>query len=134
MTNKSKAKGTRAETKVVKYFESRGFGARRKALAGNKDEGDVELFDAPRLYCPITIEVKGGKQTANPNRTQLTEWLRQAAIEKDNAGSKQKAAYLIVVRYNRRIEDADVWIQYTDGDGYFTKTHMYLDEFASEYE
>lgn len=134
MANRSKAKGTRAETKVVRYLESRGFGARRKALAGSNDEGDVELFDAPRLYCPITIEVKGGKQTANPNRTQLTEWLRQAVVEKENAHSKQEGAYLIVVRYNRKIEDADVWIQYTDGDGYETRSHMYLDEFASEYE
>lgn len=127
MANKNKAKGTRAETKVVKFLESYGFKARRKALTGSKDEGDVELFDAPRLYRPITIEVKAGKQTANPNRTQLEEWLRQAREEAANSG---QTCVLCVVRYNRKLKDADVYFQYEDDNGYPVRAHEYLDEFC----
>ena len=54
--NKSKQKGTRAETKVVRYLEDHGIKARRKALAGSKDEGDIEIYDAPRLREPLTID------------------------------------------------------------------------------
>ena len=128
MANKSKAKGTRAETNVVRFLESYGLGAKRKALTGSKDEGDVELFDAPNLKEPMTIEVKAGKQTANPNRTQLTEWLRQAREEAKNSGQR---CILCVVRYNRQIKDADVYFQYEDDYG-FVRSHMYLDEFAEE--
>ena len=130
MANKSKQIGTRAETKVVKFLRSYGYGARRKALAGNKDEGDVELFDAPRLCKPITLEIKAGKQTANPNRTQLEEWIRQARVEAARSGEDK--AYLCVVRYNRKIEDADVWSQYFDFDSDYIGIirHQYLDEFA----
>lgn len=130
MPNKSKAKGTRAETKVVKYLESLGFKARRKALEGSNDKGDVELFDAPRLSQPLTLEIKAGKQTSNPNRAQLTEWLRQARVEEENSGQR---TVLVVVRYNRRLEDADVWLEYEDGDGYHTVAHEFFDDFANSY-
>lgn len=131
MANKSKAKGTRAETKVVKFGESYGFGLRRKALTGSKDEGDVEFFSAPRLFKPMTIEVKAGKQTANPNRTQLTEWLRQAEEEEKNSG---QLCVLCVVRYNRRIQDADVYNVYCDEYGDMVREHLYLDEFFERYK
>lgn len=130
MANPSKQKGTRAETKVVKFGESYGFGLRRKALTGSKDEGDVELFDAPRLANPITIEVKAGKQTANPNRTQLTKWLKQREKEEENSGQR---CVLCVVRYNRSIKDADVYNVYRDGYGETVREHMYLDEFFELY-
>lgn len=130
MANKSKAKGTRAETKVVKFLEDYGIKARRKALAGNKDEGDVEIYDAPRLAGPVTLEVKAGKQTANPSRTQLEEWLRQARVEQENSG---QPVLVVVVRYNRKLKDADVWNEYEDDCGYHTVSHEFLDEFASRY-
>ena len=117
MGNPSKAKGTRAESKVVKFLESYGIKAKRKALTGSKDEGDVCLTDLN-----ITLEIKAGKQTANPNRTQLEMWLDQANVESRNS---QTVCYLCVVRYNRQIKDADVYIR----DKGFRK-HMYLDEFA----
>lgn len=133
MANKSKAIGTRGETKVVKFGESYGYGLKRKALAGNKDEGDIEFFDAPRLYEPITIEVKAGEQTVNPNRAQLVEWLRQARVEAENSG---QVCVLCVVRHRRQIKDADVYIQYEDehgNDGDIVREHMYLDEFFESY-
>ena len=41
--------------------------------------------------------------------------------------SDNKVAVLCVVRYRRKVKDADVYLQYCDGDGYFTRAHMYLD-------
>ena len=133
MSNQSKVKGTRAETKVVKFGESYGYGLRRKALAGNKDEGDIEFFDAPHLSQPITIEVKAGKQTANPNRTQLEEWLRQARQEGINSNQE---CVLCIVRYNRKLQDADVYMQFENeySPGEIIRQHMYLDEFFEQYK
>ena len=131
MANPSKAKGTRAESRVVKYLRGLGYGVRRKALAGSKDEGDIEFYDAPRLFEPLTIEVKAGKQTANPSRGQLEEWLRQSWEEAQNC--EQVCAILIVVRYNRKLEDADVWCQAYDGDGNWITDHMWFDEWAKQY-
>ena len=137
MANKNKAKGTRGETKVVNFLKSRGYPAYRKALTGAQDEGDVAIEGKNTV-----IEVKSGKQTYNPSRGQLEEWLRQAWVERNNACKKDTerkdfaghcddpAAILIVVRHNRKIEDADVWRQYFDGDGYFTRSHHFLDEWA----
>lgn len=128
--NKSKAKGTRAETKVVRFGESLGLKLRRKALAGSKDEGDVEFYGGtPRLSTPIAIEVKAGKQTANPTRGQLEAWLNQAKVEAENSGQK---CVLCVVRFGRSIKDADVWNVYEDDWGE-VRSHMYLDEFFGQY-
>lgn len=119
MANKSKQKGTRAETAVVKALKSMGLKAERKALSGNKDQGDIKLIHNDLEY---TIEVKGGAMTANPNRSQLTEWIRQAAIESGHANTKHRW-FLIVVRYRRKIEDADVWYI---SSGHIC--HCYLDD------
>lgn len=129
--SKAKAKGTRAETNVVRYLESFGIKARRKALAGSNDQGDIEMYDASRLFEPVMIEVKAGKQTANPNRTQLEEWLRQSWKEAEN--SESPIGVLVVVRYQRKLKDADVWVQGYDADGCFGVRHLWLDEFARQY-
>ena len=121
MANKSKQKGTRAETKVVRFLESQGLPAKRKALSGSQDQGDIELVGRR-----ISIEVKAGKQTASPNRSALEEWLRQSKVEGDNSNT---LCVLCVLRYNRRIEDADVYIQHENG----IKEHLFLDEFCEKY-
>lgn len=100
MANRSKQKGTRAETKVVKALLEAGLSAERRPLKGSKDEGDVIVEDQ------FILEVKAGKQTANYSRTQKEEWLRQTREEKRNSG---KTAFLVIVRYNRRLQDAEVW-------------------------
>lgn len=94
--------------------------ASRRPLTGSKDEGDVlvNLDNGDSL----TIEVKAGKQTANPNRTQLEEWWRQAKVEGKNSGMPYA---LCVVRYRRKLEDADVYFLWCQ-----KKAHMYLDEYC----
>lgn len=124
MSNPSKKKGTAAETKVVKYLNELGIDAKRKALTGNKDEGDIEF--STKLGNSIILEVKTGKMTANYNRAKLIEWLRQTRIEQENSGAT--AAYLVIVRYGRKIDDAEVWWRNDNG-----KHMMYLDEFRLKY-
>lgn len=117
MANPSKKKGTRYESAVVKFMTAAGLDVARKALSGNKDVGDLEVRG---LKIPIIIEVKGGKQTANPNRFQLTDWFRQTAVEADNA---KATGMLVVVRYNRKVKDADVYFKH-----HGAIAHMWLDE------
>lgn len=105
MSNPSKQKGTRAETRVVNYLTAHGINAERKALKGNKDEGDIQVRYSDGSEW-LSFEVKTGKQTANYNRSQLEEWLRQA---KEEGIHCEQACYLIIVRYGRKIEDAEVW-------------------------
>lgn len=130
MANRNKAKGTKAETAVVKFLKQHGVSAERKVLKGNKDEGDVRAVIDGVEYL---FEIKAGKQTANPNRTQLTEWIRQSTVEAANAGIDPCNAFLIVVRFNRQLKDADVYRAYWDyssGQEIVGWMHMYLDRFA----
>lgn len=120
MSNPSKKKGTEGETKVVKFLNSRGIQAERRALSGSKDMGDIKMMW--RGFDEFTLEVKTGKQTANPSRSQIEEWLRQAIEEGNNAGCRSA---LVVLRFRRSVEDAEVYI--TDQ---FGRRFMYLDEFA----
>lgn len=120
MGNPSKAKGTRAETAVVRYMLDHGIEAERRALTGSSDSGDVKLTDD--MGRQWVIEIKAGKQTSNPNRTQLEEWLRQTRREGRNANMP---CALCVVRYRRALEDADVYILRCN-----VLEYMHLDEFA----
>lgn len=119
MANPSKAKGTAAETRVVKYLRSFGIQAERKALSGAEDQGDIKVMvrDAE-----LTFEVKAGKQTVNPSRNQLSEWLRQTEIEGRNSGCD---AVLVVARHGKNPQDYDVWIPYES-----SRIHWYLDDWC----
>lgn len=123
MANPSKVKGTRAETKVVRYLEEHGFVARRQALAGSNDPGDIEVY-APDSTDKIIIEVKAGAQTRAPSRTQIKKWCEQATVEAENSGSPYSGV-LVVVRYQRELKDADVYIPYEN-----SRVHWYLDDWV----
>lgn len=104
MGNPNKAKGTRAETEVVRYLQAHGIEARREVLHGNKDHGDIHLEKSGEKFI---AEVKTGKQTYNYSRSQLLEWLRQTEEEAINAGTTN--GVLVIKRYQRMIDDAEVW-------------------------
>lgn len=123
MANKNKAKGTRAESRVVKELQANGIEAERRALHGNKDEGDV-LVTMPDGEKRI-LEVKAGKMTYNPSRSQLNEWLDQTRIEEIYSGMR---GALVVVRYRRSLKDADVYIQHRIDRDYIVVEHMYFDD------
>lgn len=128
MANKNKAKGTKAETAVAKFLNARGWKARRQALSGKEDKGDLEVID-PDNGQRYTFEVKAGKQTFNPNRSKLKKWMMQARVEAYNNDTDYW--YLVVVRYQRSIKDADV---YTGDVNDSIVEHMWLDEFKDCYK
>lgn len=74
--NKSKRKGTAAETAVVTFLRERGaLHVERRALAGSTDKGDIAGVIG------TVIEVK------DCARDELPTWLAEAAVEKSNAGA-----------------------------------------------
>lgn len=104
--NRSKAKGTAAETAVVRWARLNGFpGADRQPLRGNRDAGDIDL-------CPgIVLEVKNHAGVAGygqPAPAQLREWMAQAALERDNAG----AAHCPLVVKRAGVADPGRWFAY----------------------
>lgn len=90
--SKSKAKGTAAETAIVKYLEEQYFPAIRNPPSGNKDKGDIKLLNFPYLV----IEVK------NCARMELSEWLKEVEIEKENARPDSLADMIGVVWHKKR--------------------------------
>lgn len=124
MSNPSKAKGTRAETKVSRYLTERGIRTERKALAGSADEGDLRMMLPDGTE--VALEVKAGKQTYNYSRSQLAEWQRQTSVESSNAGCP---AMLVIVRYRRRFEDSEVWMPCKEW-GSCGWTMVHIDDFA----
>ncbi|MGI5443364.1 hypothetical protein ACQEV4_40320 [Streptomyces shenzhenensis] len=71
--SRSKAKGTAAETAVVRYLQAAGFTqAERRTLAGVQDRGDIAGIPG------VVIEVK------NCARQELPAWVAEAEIERDN--------------------------------------------------
>jgi Holliday junction resolvase len=71
---KAKAKGTAAETAVVKYLREHGFPyAERRALHGTADMGDITGCG------PVVFEVKNHKQL------DLAGWIKELEVEMTNA-------------------------------------------------
>lgn len=99
--SKSKDKGTREETAVVTFLNDHGIRARRMALSGAKDKGDVELLDFP-----IIIEVK------NRARVNLNEYVDEANGEAVNAGAA------IGVAWHKRIRKGSPGDHFVTMDGY----------------
>jgi hypothetical protein len=71
--NRSKIKGTSAETAIVGYLRGEGFPhTERRALAGNSDRGDIAGIPG------VVIESK------NCAKTELAAWVDEARIEQTN--------------------------------------------------
>jgi hypothetical protein len=135
MSNPSKAKGTRAETRVVRYLTARGLNAARRALAGSADEGDLCMILNDGTE--VTLEVKAGTQTANYSRTNFEKWKRQTIVEGENADC---IPALVIVRHHRPLANAEVWMPCMKRDRDILQwipvpkgiwSMMYLDEFAA---
>lgn len=93
MSSANKAKGTRYESDIVDYLNSRGLRARRLVRTGAKDTGDVEW---PTPAGNIVIEAKARRTMA------LAEWIAEAEVEAVNYTEKYKHAAFPVVVSKRR--------------------------------
>ena len=91
MVNRSKNIGTWAESRVVAYLQANDFpNAKRRALAGALDEGDI-------LVCPdVIVEVKGGHEAENASDGQIKAW--RTETEKERIHAKVHLAFLVVKR------------------------------------
>ncbi len=108
MTNKPKAIGTSGETGVVRALRRLGFpAARRLALAGVRDIGDVELMPG------IVAEVKSGKAAKEASLAQIDDWwldtLREATNYAEDFHGKPAIPLLIVQRGGYSPERAEYW-------------------------
>lgn len=126
MANKSKAKGTAAETRVVRYLQAAGLIADRQPLKGNRDEGDIWFVSKANVRG--ILEVKAGKQTLKYSRKEKELWLRQTLIEQNNAGGIRVGifGYLVIAKHGSNIADYEVWS--VDG-----RTFWYLDQFVQQH-
>lgn len=109
--SRSKAKGTAAETAVVRFLRAIGFAqAERRTLNGTQDRGDIAGLPG------IVIEVK------NCSRQELAAWVEEAERERANDG-----ASLGVVWHKRRGKaDPRDWFVTMSGlqFGYLLREHM----------
>ena len=93
MSNPSKARGTAAETALVKWLRDNGFPhADRKPLYGNRDQGDIAVTAG--FIIEAKVNAKAG--TGQPPHGLLTAWMEQTEAERQNAGAD--LAVLVVKR------------------------------------
>jgi hypothetical protein len=102
VTNKPKAIGTRGESGVVKVARDLGFpAARRLALAGAADEGDV-------LLCPgVIVEVKAGKAAKTASLAQIDLWWLET--ERERLAHGATVGLLVVQRAGYSPDRAAYW-------------------------
>lgn len=74
--SKQRDKGTKWQKRIEDYLADQGIKARRQALHGTNDRGDLHVGP---LESPVVIEAK------NQSRHSLGEWLDEATTETANA-------------------------------------------------
>lgn len=123
MANASKSKGTACESAVVKLAHALGFpNARRIALSGSSDKGDIDLHGDMSLI----IECKAHKSFSDMD---VAKWLVETERERINAGASD--ALLVLKRPGKG--DAQVgswWAVRRDALGHVT--YRYLEDALDE--
>lgn len=122
MANRSKQKGTAAESAVVAYLQRRGWiHAERRTLSGAHDKGDIAGVVG------VCLEVKSCKTF------DLAGWLKEVEVEQANA----KASVGAVIAKKRGTTNPAEWYalltvkQLCDllaAAGYRDQNHAHLDE------
>ena len=97
MMNRSKSRGTAGESAVVRWLHEKGWpDARRSALHGSADHGDIEVA---RGFI-IEVKVRGNRSSnaalGQPGDAELEGWLQELETEMKNAGASY--GFLIVKR------------------------------------
>ena len=115
MSNPSKDKGTAAETAVVKLAAAMGIPAKRVALAGAADQGDVWLWpegDGAR----VVVEVKDAasrtsKNVGLPSWTDLQDFWAEAEREALRVPNCD-VTLLVVKRPGKGLDNAADWFAF----------------------
>lgn len=113
MGNKHKAKGTAFETAIKEYFIDKGFAnARRAALSGGDDTGDIHGIEQRTTSRPVCVQCK------NQRKWDLSGWLdatvEQAkrlknalptlVVKRPNKGTKSLGESYVVMRLDDFVE------------------------------
>lgn len=100
--NRSKAKGTAAESAVVTFLRANGFPhAERRALAGADDLGDV------LVTAGVIVECKAGAAAEQASDGQIAAWLDETERERVNANAA--LALLVTKRKGKGAANAGQW-------------------------
>ena len=113
MANPSKDKGTRFETEVVKYLWAHGQpDARRAALAGARDQGDLHgiVGNLPAKW-PGIVECKAYREWPTA-RAVMAAFQAQTFAERANAGAV--FALLVVKRPQHAVGESEVFVTLHD--------------------
>lgn len=78
MANRAKQKGTQYETQTRKYLEEFGIKAKRNALSGGKDIGDLSIDE------PFIAIVENKAYKSDLTDSQIQEFRRQTEVEAEN--------------------------------------------------
>lgn len=85
MSNPSKARGTAAETGLLRWFRSVDRDARRNPPAGSHDIGDLTVWDALGNETVVEVKHYAGERMS----TALAKGVTELEAEKRNAGTER---------------------------------------------
>jgi hypothetical protein len=100
---------------LVSYFVAQGIPARRAALTGTFDTGDIHLWPVGPGG-RVCVEVKSGKQTANPTHGQLQRWMVEAQTEAGYCSGADVAVLVTKRAGSGHANVGDWWAHMTDAD------------------
>lgn len=109
MTNKPKKIGTAAETAVVNAAVDAGIIARRVALAGTQDQGDVHL-----AHGRVVVEVKAGNAAHTASMAQVAAWYEEAALEASRVTAADMAVLVVKRKGKARADDWRAFVSLAD--------------------
>ena len=107
--SKQRAIGTAAETAVVNAAVDRGITARRVALAGAQDQGDVHL-----AHGRIVVEVKAGNAAHTASMAQAMAWYEEAALEASRVTAADMAVLVVKRKGKARAGDWRAFVSLAD--------------------
>ena len=109
MSRRPKDIGTSAETAAKRWLVDDGWpDCERRALAGNRDTGDLTVCRRPL----IVAEVKAGHAADKASPKVIADWLEQTDTEAVHAGAD--LGVLIVARKYRNPRDWDAYMRACD--------------------
>ena len=109
MKTKPRDIGTSAETAAKRWLVDDGWpDCERRALAGNRDTGDLTVCRTPL----IVAEVKAGHAADKASPKVIADWLEQTDTEAVHAGAD--LGVLIVARKYRNPRDWDAYMRACD--------------------
>ena len=117
--NRSKQKGTAAETAVANYLVRRGVVAHRAPLHGSSDKGDIWAMPTRRGY-RIVVQVKAGEQAVKPSIAQVEAWQRETYEQALRVDDSDLGILVLKRQGSQKVWDWPAWAMVGEIDGHVT--------------